>query len=144
VIELLIQAERALTLGLLDEAERLYRQTIAADPRNSIAVVGLARVTLERGDEAGALWHARRALVIDPDNPAARRLVDRLVEVITTRSDVAGEAPNARDSGGSPVAPASAGPQPHVVPRSPAVSEPPTAPTPAERRSLIRRLLRRG
>ena len=46
-------------------------------PRNSIAVVGLARVALERADDAEAYRQARRALAIDPENVAARRLADR-------------------------------------------------------------------
>ena len=46
-------------------------------PRNSIAVVGLARVKLDRGDEEGALELGRRALEIDPENDAAIRLYER-------------------------------------------------------------------
>jgi hypothetical protein len=88
MIELLLQAERALSVGLLDRAETLYAQVAAADPRNSIAVVGLARVALERGDETGALELARRALTIDPENAAAQRMVARLEEVIAYRGDV--------------------------------------------------------
>lgn len=89
MIELLLQAERALSVGLLDRAETLYRQVAAADPRNSIAVVGLARVAIERGDELEALELGRRALEIDPENSAAQRLVQRLEEVRAYR----GEAP---------------------------------------------------
>jgi tetratricopeptide (TPR) repeat protein len=68
-------------VGLVDQAERLYLQAAVADPRNSIAVVGLARVALERGDEPEAWRQARRALAIDPENVAAQRLADRLEEV---------------------------------------------------------------
>ncbi len=85
MIELLLQAEAALSLGLLDRAETLYRQVASTDPRNSIAVVGLARVALERSDEVGALTLARRALVIDPENNAAQRMVQRLEEVLRHR-----------------------------------------------------------
>ena len=81
MIEMLLQAERSLAIGLVDQAERLYRQAAEADPRNSIAVVGLARVALERGDEPEAWRQARRALAIDPENVAAQRLAARLEEV---------------------------------------------------------------
>jgi hypothetical protein len=85
VIELLLQAESELSVGLLDRAEALYQQVVGADPRNSIAVVGLARVALERSDEIGALTLARRALVIDSENSAAQRMVLRLEEVLRVR-----------------------------------------------------------
>ncbi len=85
MIELLLQAEGALSVGLLDRAETLYRQVATADPRNSIAVVGLARVALERADEVGALTLARRALAIDPENDAAGRMVRRLEEILRHR-----------------------------------------------------------
>jgi len=85
MIELLLQAERALSAGLLDPAQRLYEQAVAADPRNSIAVVGLARVALERGDDGEAYRRARAALAIDPENVAATRLARRIEEVYATR-----------------------------------------------------------
>jgi tetratricopeptide (TPR) repeat protein len=93
MIELLLQAERAMSVGLIDRAEVLYAQVAEADPRNSIAVVGLARVRLERGDEAGALELARRALAIDPENAAAERMVERLEEVLAYRRAEAAAAP---------------------------------------------------
>ena len=89
MIELLLVAENALALGLLEQAERTFRQVLEADPRNGIAAVGLARVALERGDDAGALALARAALEIDPENATARRMIERLEEVARYRAAAA-------------------------------------------------------
>jgi len=93
VIELLLQADRLLTLGMLDQAEALYRQVADADPRNAIAVVGLARVAVERGDDEQAYVLARRALDIDPENVAAFRLAARLEEMLAGRGRPLPEVP---------------------------------------------------
>ncbi len=87
MMEMLVEAERYLSHGLLDHAERLFRQVADADPRSSIAAVGLARVALERGDEARAYAFARRGRAIDPENPAAHHLVLRLEEVVRGRGE---------------------------------------------------------
>jgi uncharacterized protein HemY len=85
MMELLVEGERYLSHGLLDHAERIFRQVAEADPRSSIAAVGLARVALERGDDPTAYAFARRAVAIDPENPAAHHLVLRLEEVVGGR-----------------------------------------------------------
>jgi tetratricopeptide (TPR) repeat protein len=87
MMELLVEAERYLSHGLLDHAERLFRQVADADPKSSIAAVGLARVALERSEDAKAYAYARRGLAIDPENPAARHLVLRLEEVVHGRGE---------------------------------------------------------
>jgi hypothetical protein len=129
VIELLLEAERALSYGRVDRAETLYRQVADADPRNSIAVVGLARVALERGDDLGAYRLARTALDVDPENEAAQRLAIRLEEVLATRGEPVGD-----PTVGSAPAPADS--------RAP---EPPPRPSPTVRRSrsILDRLRRR-
>jgi len=87
MIELLLQAERELSVGMVDQAERLFSQVLQADPRNGIAIVGLARVALERGDEREAYQLARRTLALDPENAAAQRLVARFAEVFAHRGE---------------------------------------------------------
>jgi thioredoxin-like negative regulator of GroEL len=138
VIELLLEAERALSFGRIDRADELYRQVAAADPRNSIAVVGLARVSLERGDDLGAYLLARRALTIDPENDAARRLATRLEEVLATRGEpVADPMPNEHVTSIDATAPSDAGAS---VGRS---ADATVEEGPADRRSLLDRLRRR-
>lgn len=85
MIEALLQAERLLVHGMVDQAEGIYRRAIEQDPQNAIAVVGLARVALERGQERLAYERAREALAIDPQNVAAQRLEARLAEVFAER-----------------------------------------------------------
>jgi hypothetical protein len=140
VIELLLEAERALSFGLVDRAEQLYRQVADADPHNSIAIVGLGRVALERADDLGAYLLARRALAIDPENDAARRLATRLEEVLATRGEpVADPMP-------APATPAQAtlsdlGNEPAAERTTP--SPPPAAMSARRSRSLLDRLRRR-
>jgi hypothetical protein len=78
MFELLLQAEKALADGSLDQAERTYWQLIEIDPTNAIAVAGLALVALERGDERLARTFADRAIAIDPENVVAGRVVATL------------------------------------------------------------------
>ncbi len=157
MIELLLQAERSLTVGQLDAAERLYRQVIASDPRNSIAVVGLARVTLDRGDERGAYRIAQEALTIDAENAAAQRLVSRLGEVMRHRGEelpegtpAAGSATGDRatDTTGPPAAPIDrqdpgSAPTNRPPSGSVAVSVPARASAAPKRRGLLGRILGR-
>jgi hypothetical protein len=156
VIEQLLEAERALSFGLIDKAEALYRRVAAADPHDAIAVVGLARVAIERGDDLGAYLLARRALSIDPENDAARRLATRLEEVLATRGEPVDDPmpPGSRSLSGAPKSPV--GPADPPGPQGPGASSTeasateasaaeatPAPPPPTSRRSLLDRF-RRG
>jgi tetratricopeptide (TPR) repeat protein len=154
MIELLLQAERALEMGRVDAAESLYHQVADNDPRNAIAVVGLARVALERGDEGAALGLARRALVIDPENAAAGRMVARLEEVYTYRGETLPEDDEAAAAVVEPAAEGLVAPEAEVAPVAdptpaapaapPTVVPPAARPAPKRRRSWLDRLLRRN
>jgi len=78
MIERLLAAEGALARDELDHAQRLYGQVVEADPRNAIAVVGLARVLAQRGDTDAARELLAHALEIDPDEAEAHRLLAEL------------------------------------------------------------------
>jgi hypothetical protein len=144
-MELLVEAERYLSHGLLDHAERLFRQVADADPKSSIAAVGLARVALERGDDVTAYAFGRKAIAIDPENPAAHHLVLRLEEVVPGRGDsLPSEAEIARIVGGVPHAAAVATDKPPAGPTpAPEVGAGPASAPPARRRGLVGRLLGR-
>lgn len=68
----LAAAYQALEKGQFAEAERLYRQALASDPRSVDAMLGLASTLVQqnRGDAAGQLY--MRALEQDPRNPYAQ------------------------------------------------------------------------
>ena len=151
MIELLLQAERALEMGRVDAAETLYRQVADADP----AQLDRGRRPRARRARArrrtGALELARRALTIDPENAAASRMVERLEEVIRYRgaeppAPEAAPETSATPAGSSPAAdPAPAALSPAVPsPTAPPPARPDAAPTASKRRSLLDRLLRRG
>lgn len=137
MIEQILRAENALALGLLDQAEKIYAQTLAHDPANAIALVGLSRVALERGDERASLGFARRAMSIDPENAQAGRMVARLEEVIRERGDAVPEE--------APVtAPPAALPAVAPPPSAPQSSSAAAAEVAPRRRSLLRRLTGRS
>jgi hypothetical protein len=83
MFEVLLQADRALVSGELDQAERSYWQLVELDPTNAIAVAGLARVALQRGDSRLARTLADRALEMDPDMAIAKRIRDTIAGAST-------------------------------------------------------------
>jgi tetratricopeptide (TPR) repeat protein len=134
LIELLLQAERELNVGMVDSAERLFAQVLAADPRNGIAQVGLARVALERGDERKAYALAAQALALDPQNAAAQRMVARFAEVFAARGETVPPAPGDTSPAPGETSPARG---PASLQREKATS------APRSRRGLLARLLGR-
>jgi tetratricopeptide (TPR) repeat protein len=78
MIERLLAADAALERGDLAAAEKLFGSVAEADPRNAIAAVGMGRVAAGRDDADGARTWFQRALEIDPQEAAARRLLTAL------------------------------------------------------------------
>jgi thioredoxin-like negative regulator of GroEL len=87
VIEQILQADRLLTVDRVAQARDMYAKVVELDPRNAIAVVGLARCALAEGDDRGAYALAAEALLIDPENDMARRMEARLAEILATRGE---------------------------------------------------------
>jgi len=144
MIEMMLEAERALAVGLLDHAERLYSHVAAADPRNAIAVVGLARAALERDDEPGAYLLARRALILDADNPAASHLAQRIAEIMAGRGETPPEVPTEPVAEWSAEATPSVAPSTEIATATPPVGAGPSDPSVGpEQAGLLGRVFRR-
>jgi putative thioredoxin len=131
VIELLLQGDRLLHVDMVDQAEAIYRRVVEQDPQNAIAVVGLGRCALARGDEREGHRLMARALEIDPQNDMARRLEARLAEILAAR----GEPPERPGSVASAPLPGIDLALPAGMARG--------APAPGRTRSLLERLLGR-
>jgi len=144
MIELLLQADRLLTVDMVDQAQATYQRVADQDPNNAIAVVGLARCALARGEDRDAYALAARALIIDPENDMARRMEARMAEVLTYRGETL---PAIAAAPGKPAAGAAAPGKPAPGARAPvskAVGEqaPVTTPTVASTGSSWLRRIR--
>ncbi|MFO1540070.1 MAG: hypothetical protein ACKOTZ_06430 [Chloroflexota bacterium] len=132
MIELLLQADRLLTVDMVDQADAIYRRVAESDPGNAIAVVGLARCALARADDHAAYRLAADALAIDPQNEMARRMEARLHEVLTLRGETPGAGPGAATVASGAETPVAATTPPATPPREPVAAppavEPPAAP----------------
>lgn len=127
-------AERLLTVDLVEQAEAIYREVAARDPRNAIAVVGLARCALAREDDHEAHRLASLALRLDPYDDMARRMEARLSEVLALRGEPVERPAEALEGEGLPMRPLVA------VAVEPPGPVPPDGPDPGHRRGLIDRL----
>ena len=78
MIEQILVADRHLQVDQVEKARDIYARVVELDPGNAIAVVGLARCALAEGEDAQAYELAARALVIDPENEMARRVLASL------------------------------------------------------------------
>ena len=116
MIERLLAADAALERDDAALAQKLYGQVADADPRNAIALVGLARVAARRGEPDAARAFAERALAIDPEEAAARRLlIDLDTPVVAGREPAQAEA--APVPAPAEVAPVTADPAPTARPK---------------------------
>ncbi len=141
MIERLLAADAALERGELETAEKLFGSVAEADPRNAIAAVGMGRVAAGRDDAAGARAWFQRALEIDPEEAAARRLLAALEREVAAEAG-AMQAGTAQSGGGhtggaeTALPPAEAH---HPVPPAPD-ARPPAASSPPSRPSLFDRI----
>jgi tetratricopeptide (TPR) repeat protein len=85
VTERMLQADRLLIVGLVDQAAAIYRAALEADPKSEAALVGLANCEVEQGNMPGAYALALRALELDRSNNVALRMEARLSEVLAVR-----------------------------------------------------------
>ena len=132
MIERLLAADEALAREDLETAAKLFGQVAEADPRNAIAAVGLGRVAAGRDDAQEARIWFLRALEIDPDEAAAKRLLAALERELRSAAVAAETIPAPPTSGSRAEVPVAGDERTDAV--RPAESAAPT------RRSLVDRL----
>ena len=66
MIELLLEAERALAVGLLDQAERHYTTVVKADPRNAMSWEARGEIRASLGDGPGGEADKAQARKLNP------------------------------------------------------------------------------
>jgi tetratricopeptide (TPR) repeat protein len=64
--ELALAGDSAYQSGLRDEAKRLYQRSLALDGNNLAALIGLHRLSFDRGEFKDALTYAKRAQTLRP------------------------------------------------------------------------------
>jgi len=84
----LLQADRLLTIGLVDQAEALYQDVLRRDPRSERAVIGIANSLLSRGEDRRAYHTLLQALELNPNDTTALRMEARLSEILAARGEV--------------------------------------------------------
>jgi Tfp pilus assembly protein PilF len=77
-VKLAAEGKEYLDRGLLLEAERLFQSAIAADAAVAEAHSGLAEVRERTGDQDAARREANEALQLDPNNQAAKYLLQKM------------------------------------------------------------------
>ena len=141
MIEQLLQADRLLAVDQVDAAEAIYRRVSELDPMDAIAVVGLARCALARGDDRTAYELSARALEIDPANDMARRMEARLSEILITRGETVSRPPSANAVEGLPMRPVTTAPAERgASPPDTGTRSAQPEPTPVRRRGILARL----
>lgn len=78
-LELLNQTALALRKqGATEAAVRVYRQALRKDPANTRLLFNLAMAEIRLSDTRKGLMHLQRAVDLDPDFHAARKVLDRM------------------------------------------------------------------
>ena len=86
------RAERATREGEYEAAEKIYRDLLAKDPRDSSARLGLSRALLKQRKHLEAYDHAARVIAREPESARARAFAS---EAAAAGADAAA-APSAR------------------------------------------------
>src|SRR5689334_22830286 len=70
-----VRAERATREGEYETAEKIYRDLLAKDPRDSAARLGLSRALLKQRKHLEAYDHAARVVAREPESARAHALL---------------------------------------------------------------------